>query len=1343
VPASFSVHPEYRSVRSSNYANGARKKEWYMNLSQTVRNLGVLLCALLFAAPLWSQTGTSSIVGTITDQQGKAVPSAKVTLINVATNAKRSMQSTDTGAYVFDLISPADYRLEVEAKGFNKTVVGNVRALIGKQTESNVQLSIGGINEVVEVSASGQDVVINTQDASLGNVFDSNQISQLPLEGRSLVDLLSLQPGATKEGYVTGSRADQSNVTLDGVDINNAQTGNAAIPESTNTLVIGALDRSNITTGPVLRLNSEAVEEFRVTTANGNANQGRSSGAQINLVTKSGSNSWHGAAFEFYRGTLFEANDWFSNAAGVPRTPLVRNTFGGALGGPIKKDKLFFFYSYESRHDATATPQIQIVPLPSLGQGIINYSYCTDAACNTKPQASLNLTQNQQVYQAAGINPAALAALAAAAAKYPANDQSVGDQLNTSGFRFNAVTPVHLNSHVARLDSKLTNNQNLFLRANVIYDHQILPRWFPDTPAPLVWNHPWGLAAGHTWTIGSNWVNNFRYGYTRQAFSDGGDSSGNDISFRFVFQPTSQTHTTTRVTPVHNFTDDVSWIHGKHIFQFGANIRVISNTRVSFANAFDNAITNPSFYFGGAGDRISSAFQSYLDANHLPGDTSVGQSLNSISEVQNAATAIIGRFSQYTADFTFNKDGSLTTAGTPTKRDFATQAYEEYIQDSWKVRPHLNLTLGLRYSLERPVYETQGFEVQPTMSLGTYFQDRLAAAAQGQDFITPIVINRSGPANGGKPMYNWDKNNFQPRLAVAWSPNYEHGLLHSIFGDGGKSVVRGGFAMTNDYYGQALAVDWDLNNTLGFSSNYTTPANTYDTVPSAQHPLAPLFTSFNQDIRPLPNVVVPGSLVFPQSQPLDYGGRIEQSVDANLHSPTEYVWNLTYERQMRAGTTLSVSYIGRMGRSLLARRDITAFNNVRDPKSGLTWYQAATMLEKQRQQGVDTSQIATIPFFENLFPAGMATIFNTAFGLDPVCSASDPAPGFNPTWSNTQFFYAMQSRGNGSTVPSNPCFFFPGNDWTDTEALVDQVANGNFGTTPFPTRFEQPQYGALSAWSTIGNSNYNALTVSVRQRLNGLTLDFNYTFSHSLDDESGLQTETGFGNNNGNGAFIVNPIRQRDSYASSSFDIRHIINADAVWQMPFGKGRAFMSTDNRIVQAVLGGWQLSGIMRWNTGLPAPSSPFDDARWATNWNVQANVTATAPFHTCPSRTGNPPKLFGGSGCDIKAIYQSFRNAYPGETGPRNYIRLPGYAATDLGLAKTWSMPWSEKHQLQLRWDVFNVANAQPFGLIDGSRTGIGVVRDPLLRGSNPPSNWANFTQIQGQPRVMQIGARYSF
>jgi hypothetical protein len=1307
-----------------------------------VRGVTVLFIAVMLGTSAWGQTGTSTIRGTVTDPQGRVVPGATVTLTNTATNAVRTAKTSDAGTYTFDLITPADYRVEVDAKGFKKKVVGSVKALIGKPTDTDVALDVGASTEIVEVQASAQEAVINTQDATLGNNFESIQITELPLEARNIVDLLTLQPGSTREGYVTGARADQSNITLDGVDINNAQTGNAEIPRSTNGLIIGGLDNDagDITTGPALRLNSEALEEFRVTTANGNANQGRSSGSQVNLITKSGTNKWHGAGSEFYRSRGFTANDWFNNHADpiVPRTPLVRNTFGGNFGGPVIKDKAFFFYAYEGRHDASGTSVVRTVPLANLGQGTINYQYCADSSCSSVQESSLTVTPaNPGPFggtDGAGINQAALDALAAAAAKYPANDATTGDQLNTGGFRFNAPTPTRLNSHVAKFDLNLTSRQTAFARLNIQYDHQQLPQWLPDTPSPAVWSHPWGLAIGHTWTIGNNLVNNLRYGFTRQAFTEGGDSTGNDTDFRFVFQPNGETHPLSRVTPVHNITDDLSWVKGNHNLQFGVNIRKINNQRVSYGTAFDFAETNPSFYLN-TGANIPGDFQAYLDANGLPGDENQGQSLASTIEVRNAGTAAIGRFTEITANFTFDKNGNLLAAGTPTSRNFATQAYDGYVQDTWKVRPSLTLTMGLRYSLERPVYEAQGYEVQPGISdgsgctitsLSTYFQSRLSAANQGSNYTTPICVTKSGPANGGAPMYHWDKNNFQPRFAAAWSPEGGSGFFGRLFGNK-LSVLRGGFALTNDYYGQALAVDWDLNNTLGFTSNFTNHANTFDSTTANGKPLGPLFTGFGQDVRSLIGTAggtVPGSLQFPlQATSLngdtEFGERIESSLDAGLHAPTEYVWNFTFERTLPKGGVFSASYIGRMGRGLLAHRDVAAFNDVRDPQTGIDWYTAATALEKIRQQGTDISQVPSLidpkvaQYFNNVFPAGMASIIGDYDGLT-----------YDPTWTNAQAYYGEYQLND----------FFEANDWTDVQAEADLALAYN-GENP---RFMQPQYGTLSSWSTIGNSNYHALAVSYRQRLSSLILDFNYTWSHTLDDASGLQAEFGIGGNfQGNGSFIVNPIRQHDNYASSDFDVRHNINADVVWQLPFGKGHTLLGNANKATDAIVGGWQLSSIFRWNTGLPA-TSPYDDGRWATNWDFQANVTPLKPIHSCPNKPVNgTPNLFGN--CNITQIYQNFRNAYPGETGPRNYLRYPGYIDVDLGLAKSWKMPYSENHLLQLRWDVFNVTNTQHLTSFANG----GVAADPGLLGLTPPSDFYNFTQIQGKPRVMQLGVRYSF
>jgi hypothetical protein len=1252
------------------------------------------------------------------------VSGATVKLTEVETNAVRTTKSTDAGGFVFDLIKPADYRLEVEATGFKKKVISDVKALIGKPTENNVVLEVGTVAETVEVRASSQEALINTQDATLGNNFNSLQITQLPLEARNVVDLLSLQPGSTREGYVTGARADQSNVTLDGVDINNAQTGNAEIPRTTNSLIIGALDsdRGNITTGPILRLNSESIEEFRVTTANGNANQGRSSGAQINLITKQGTNAWHGAASEFYRSRGFTANTWFNNHSTpqVERPPLVRNTFEGALGGPIVKDKVFFFYDYAGRRDASSLSESRIVPLASLGQGTMNYLYCTDPSCNTVQKNSLLIADTQQVWPA-GLNPAAMSVLAAAAAKYPNNDLTNGDQLNTGGFRFNAPIPVKLNAHTARLDFNLSQKQSAFARVQIQNDHQTLPQWLPGSPSPVVWAHNWGLALGHTWTIGNNWVNNFRYGLTRQAYSNSGDSNGIDTEFRFVFQPNGQIHPISQVVPVHNFTDDLSWIHGNHTIQFGGNVRMVSNHRNdSFAADFGEM--NPSFY-NGAGNHVFGLFQTYLDNHGLLGNTNVGESLSSTREVRDAATAIIGRYTQLQAFFNFAHDGSLNPLGSPSIRDFASQAYDEYVQDTWKVRPSLTLTLGLRYSLERPVYEKNGFEVQPTVPLGTYLAKRVAAGKQGTNFTDLITLDKSGPANGRRPMYNWDKNNFQPRIAAAWSP------------DNGKTSLRGGFAVTNDYFGQALAVDFDLNSSIGYVENFLNHANSFD-VNNGSKPLGPLFTGFGQDVRSLIGTAggtVPSSLQLPSAlSPLDgintFGERIEQSLDSNIHAPTQYTWNFTVERQVPKGGVFSMSYIGRAGRHLLARRDVTQFNNLVDPATGVDWYTAGTAIEKLRAKGVDISQVpAMLPaninkYFDDMFPPQLAAFLNSYEGLP--CDAAQNQGGFDCNWSNAQAFLGYQTNNVG---------FFSGNDWTDVQAEMDLA----FAAGGLPLRFMQPQFGALSTWSSIGNSNYSALAVSYRQRLSTLTMDFNYTWAHSLDDASGLQPEGSYGNNSGgNGAFIVNSLRQRENYASSDFDIRHAINADFVWQFPFGKGQTFMGNAGKAADALLGGWQLSSIIRWNTGLPTGVSPIDESQWATNWEVQSNTTPTSPVHTCPNKPKNAaPKIFG---CNVAAVYQSMRNAYPGETGPRNYIRYPGYFDLDLGVSKSFKMPW-EGHQLALRWDVFNVTNTQSLtGIVDFS-----VVQDPGLNQSTPPPDWGNFSQIQGQARVMQIGARYSF
>src|ERR1700730_2293662 len=359
------------------------------------------VCAFLVTASIaWGQAGTSSIRGTVTDASGGVITNASVKVLDIAKHLERTQQTGPSGNFSFELLPVGDYRVEVEAPGFKKGAL-DVHALVGRPAELTVQLEVGTPTQTIEVSAENSTVQVNTQDSSLGNNFISQQITQLPMEARDVLSLLTLQPGVTRTGYVAGARSDQSNITLDGVDINDAQT--------------------NSVTGPVLRLNSEAIEEFRLSTLSANAGSGRSSGAQITLVTKSGTNRFHASLFEYHRNTIFAANDCFNNNSGIKRPVLLRNTFGGTLGGPIIKDKFFLFYSYEARRDASSIAAPANYPLlPALGQGIVTLK-AANGTIGTLTPADISAI----FPDTGGENAAAVAAIAKAAAGYLANDFTV------------------------------------------------------------------------------------------------------------------------------------------------------------------------------------------------------------------------------------------------------------------------------------------------------------------------------------------------------------------------------------------------------------------------------------------------------------------------------------------------------------------------------------------------------------------------------------------------------------------------------------------------------------------------------------------------------------------------------------------------------------------------------------------------------------------------------------------------------------------------------------------------------------------------------------------------------
>src|SRR5207253_1184087 len=412
-----------------------------------------------------AQSATTSLRGTVTDPQNAAVVGAQVTLSDPATSFTRTGKTDATGQYQFLQIPPGTYNVTVTAPGFGKTTEQAVRLVVSTPSTLNVTLKV---QAATTVEVSGEVAFINTQDATIGNAITAARIQALPFEGRDPAGILSLQPGVvfvgkevdqnfdSRTGSVSGARSDQTNITLDGIDNNNQTQGTA---------FEGAL-----------RATLDSLQEFRVTTSNSNAEAGRSSGAQVNLVTKSGTNNFHGTLYEYHRPTFTTANNWFNKraqiAAGLENRPgkLLRNTFGGTVGGPIIKDRVFFFGAYEGQRRAESNQITRVVPSEFLRQGIVRYVNDSGGITSLQPSDLAAMDPNCSANGTCPLGPGPNPAVLAIWQQYPMpNTDSVGDGLNFRGLTFSGPTPGKLDTYIAKFDFNITRNSNhrAFVRAGL------------------------------------------------------------------------------------------------------------------------------------------------------------------------------------------------------------------------------------------------------------------------------------------------------------------------------------------------------------------------------------------------------------------------------------------------------------------------------------------------------------------------------------------------------------------------------------------------------------------------------------------------------------------------------------------------------------------------------------------------------------------------------------------------------------------------------------------------------------------------------------------------------------
>lgn len=1234
----------------------------------------IWLACILVPISIWSQSATTSLSGTVQDSSGAVVPGAVVTLDNKSNGFHATTQSDAKGQYEFAQLAPGTYEVTVEAKGLGEQVKV-AQLLVSQPATIAFILSVKGVAETVNVSAATE--TLNTTDATIGNSVSNFVIEALPMEGRNVPDLLSLQPGVlylgrqidqtvdSRSGAVSGARSDQTNVTLDGVDDNDQTNGFAF-------------------TG-VLRSTIDSVEEFRVTTTSSNADAGRTSGAQVVLVTKSGTNQLHGGLYEYNRNTVAVANDWFNKQAelsqGLPNKPgeLIRNTFGGTLGGPIMKNRLFFFINYESQRTAENQQATLTVPTDSLRAGDVSYICTGSTGCPTSGVQTVTSPEIALMDPGCttcgatgpGVNPNTLALFN----QYPhSNGQVYGDGLNTASFTWSAPNPAHLNTYIAKIDY-IAGSQRLFIRGNLQNDKTSgVPRFPGDPPSYVLRNNSKGLVVGDVWTIRNNLINLFHYGYIRQGVLNGGAGNGPYVDFVGLSSLYAENRTTNRDVPVHNFIDDITWLKHDHTIQVGVNYRLIHNLAVSDATSWSSADGNFS-YINDSG--IANTGQNF-DPGAFGYPAVAGSFANSYNNAIIAAAGLISNVNT-SSNYAVSRDGStgnLLPQGDLINRDYKNSEFEYFLQDSWKVRPNLTLTFGIRHTLLQTPYEIHGQQVQSVTDLQNWFQTRTQFAQIGQVQQPDLYFAPSGQARGLKPYWSMNKNNVAPRFAVAYAPSFKHGVLSKIFGSNNSSSLRAGFGMYYDHFGQGIVNSFSQLGSFSLTSTQTGACGGICYVPSI-----PRFTGIH--VIPPGGIVAPASVAYPTA-PL--GGLNDQNslgVDDHLKTPYSYAFNTSFQRQLRAGFTLEVAYVGRIGRHLLQQYDWGEPSDLVDPLTGVDYFTAATQLSKLGYSGATT--VAPIPYWENLWPGAAQG------GL-----------------SATQNIYNLWK-----TLLGNETFSL----FLLDVACAPAYCNGQ------TNRYFTPQYGALFVWNSLGNSSYNAGQIVLRHPMtHGLQFDFNYTLGKSLDLGSDTERTCQFCRG---GVFgpIISTWRPRDNYAVSDFDTRHLVTFDWVYALPFGQHYT------GIRRGFLGGWQLSGLTRWTSGLPF--SILQSQNWATNWTQVGWLVQTGPVPLKKhiSSSGAPQAFANPTAIQTGYLTGSpVRNGYPGEAGQRNPFRGDGYFGIDSGLSKSWTI--REGQNLKFAWEIFNVTNSARFDVHS-------------INNDASSGGFGDYSSTLTSPRVQQFSLRYSF
>ena len=788
---------------------------------QIFRFAAIFALMALLALSAAAQTTTSRIEGIVHDNSDAVIPGAKVTALNTRTGISSETTTSAAGTFVFAALQPGTYTVTAEAQGFKKSVHADVVLNVSVTVSETFKLEIGQLTDSVTVEANVQR--INSSDAQVGRNITMRDIDVLPQLGRQPITLTIYMPGTQinpNDGsftVVNGLRQGSNNSTLDGIDVNDAVVPRMGLSMTAN--------------------NTDSVGEFRMVTNGGKAEYGRSAGAQVEMVTRSGGNRWSGNAFEYLRNTDMNANNFFNNSSGTSRPIFQQNIWGGSLGGPIQHDKFFIFGNYQHRGTKTTTIRNRTVLTPLAKSGIFSWKNPTTSATQ-----QFNIVANDP--RKLGIDPTVAKNLALLP---DPNNTDIGDTLNTAGFRFNSPSGSFEDQFTIRADYNITTNNRIFYRHSWQRNRSLdalnnADSTFPGQPSGTQGGHRWGLAAGDDWTITPRLINEFRFGHQSAGVDFLRPREERPLIVSNLFtDPLTAAFAQGRNSPVNEYTDYMTWVKNKHTLKFGGNVRLTTQIGYDYNGAWANinlaraSGNTPPGTIGPSGSAIASADRTTFE---------------------NLYNDLLGRMSQ-TSLIYYSDLQKFQPAGTSRSRTFKFNEQGYFFQDGWKLKSNLTVNLGLRWEYSSVPYEADGQQ-------GTLDQ---VANVNLWNNISNLAVARSSN------WYNKDMNNFAPRIGFAWAPS------------GGKMSIRGGYGT---YYDRIIGATTSAadGSTPGFSSTGTLFPNSSGTsdirvsdgVPISPVPGAPVLL--------LPNNRINSMTVFEQNLRTGYVHHFNLTVQRELFKNT-------------------------------------------------------------------------------------------------------------------------------------------------------------------------------------------------------------------------------------------------------------------------------------------------------------------------------------------------------------------------------------------------------------------------------------------------------------------------